>query len=142
MKIIVSSCLLGNNCKYDGTNNKQEDLLSLSKRYELIPVCPEVMGGLSIPRLPAEIINGKVINLANEDVSAFYQLGASKVLQIALENECQIAILKSNSPSCGYGTIYDGTFCHHLINGNGITSELLFKNGVVILNEKNYHEKL
>ena len=140
MKILVSACLLGDNCKYNGKNNLNNDLINFLKNHEIIKTCPEVLGGLSIPRSPAEIINDKVVNQDNVDVTNNYQNGAIKTLEIVKKNNIQVAILKKNSPSCGYGYIYDGTFTHNLIKGNGITSKLLEESGVIILNEDNYQE--
>ena len=140
MKILVSACLLGKNCKYNGHNNKQERLLEFLNNYEVIPVCPEVLGGLSIPREPAEIRSKKVINKKNIDVTENYKKGAQLTLDIIKKENIKVAILKKNSPSCGYGYIYDGTFSHKLIKGNGITADLLNKEGIIILNEENYLE--
>ena len=138
MKIMVSACLLGDNVKYDGGNNYQEDLVKFLENYEVIKICPEVMGGLEIPRIPSEIVGNKVINQKGIDVTDSYLKGARKVLEIALNNNIKVAILKKNSPSCGSGYIYDGTFTHTLISGDGITSKLLNENGIKVFNEENY----
>ena len=138
MKIMVSACLLGDNVKYDGTNNKNDELISFLKKYEVIKVCPECLGGLAIPRLPSEIKNNRVINNKEIDVTKEFTLGASKTLNIAKENNIKIAILKKNSPSCGSGMVYDGTFSHCLINGDGVTAKLLKDNGIMVFNEENY----
>ena len=140
MKIMVSACLLGYNVKYDGKNNLNEDLIEFLKDYEVISICPEVMGGLFIPRIPAEIIKDKVINKEGIDVTNEYNLGAEKTLEIAKENDIKIAILKENSPSCGSNYIYDGTFSHKKIDGNGITAKILRENGIIVLSENNYKE--
>ena len=140
MKIMISACLLGYNVKYDGKNNLNNDLIEFLKDYEVISICPEIMGGLSIPRTPAEIKDKKVINKNNVDVTNEYNLGAKKTLKLAKENNIKVAILKKNSPSCGVGTIYDGTFTHTLVNGDGITTKLLKENGIMVLNEDNYQE--
>lgn len=142
MKIIVSDCLLGTNCKYNGKNNYNEAIAKLSENYELIPVCPEVFGGLSIPRKTSEIKDKKVIHSDLTDVTNEFIQGATKTLEIAKANDCKIAILKAKSPSCGFGKIYDGTFTSTLVDGNGVTADLLFKNGIVVLNETNYDEYL
>ncbi len=142
MKIMVSACLLGDNVKYNGSNNLNNDLVDYLKDYEVIKVCPEVLGGLSIPRVPSEIKDNKVINKNGVDVTEEYYKGAYETLEIAKKNDVKIAILKKNSPSCGYGNIYDGTFSHNLVNGNGVTSDLLVKNGIKILNEDNYKDYL
>ena len=140
MKIMVSACLLGDNVKYDGTNNKNDELIEFLKYYEVIKVCPECFGGLPIPRSPAEINNEKVINKERIDVTNEFRLGANKTLEIAKKNGIKIAILKKNSPSCGSNKIYDGTFTHTLIDGDGITARLLKENGIIVLNEDNYKE--
>lgn len=139
-KVLVSSCLLGKNCKYNGKNNYHSDLVEFLKKYEIIAICPETLGGLSTPRYPSEIQNNRVINKIGVDVTENFILGSKLALNIAQSNNCNIAILKKNSPSCGYGTIYDGTFTSKKIKGNGITAELLFKNGIVILNEDNFDQ--
>lgn len=140
--ILVSSCLLGINCKYSGGNNKNCDVISLSNNYNLIAICPEVMGGLPTPRVPSEIISGKVINKDGIDVTAEYNLGASIALELATQYDAKYAVLKANSPSCGFGSIYDGTFTSTKIEGNGVAADLLYKNGIVVLNENNFNNKL
>lgn len=138
MKILVSSCLLGCNCKYNGQNNYNEEVIQFLKNYEVICVCPEQLGGLSTPRLPSEIKNCRVIHKNGQDVTDNFKLGAKNTLHIAKNNHCTVAILKKRSPSCGFGEIYDGTFTSNVIEGNGITAELLFKNGIEIFNETNF----
>jgi len=140
MKIMVSACLLGDNVKYNGKNNYQEDLVKFLKNHEIIKICPEVLGGLSIPRSPSEIKDDRVINKNYEDVTKEFVLGSEKALDIAKLENIKVAILKANSPSCGSGYIYDGTFQNKLIEGDGKTAELLKRNGITILNEKNYKE--
>lgn len=142
MKIAVSSCLLGINCKYNGKSNYNEDIIQLKEKHELIPICPEVLGGLPTPRVPSEIINDKVVNQEGLDVTINYNDGANKALKILKENDIKIAILKSKSPSCGKGQIYDGTFTHTLILGNGITTQLFLENDILVLNENNFKEYL
>ena len=142
MKIMVSACLLGDNVKYDGTNNYDYELANFLKDYEVIKVCPECMGGLSIPRVPSEINGDKVITKDGVDVTKEFEKGARKTLEIARDNNIKIAILKSNSPSCGYGKIYDGSFTHQLIDGTGVTARLLIENDIIVSNEKNYKEIL
>lgn len=134
-KILVSACLAGIDCKYNGKNNKNEKIIELIKNEDVILVCPEQMGGLKTPRVPAEIQNDKVINKENIDVTKEYQKGAEVVLKIAKEFNIKKAILKAKSPSCGKGKIYDGTFSNNLIDGNGITTELLQKNGIQVITE-------
>ena len=142
MKIAVSSCLLGINCKYNGKSNYNEEILKLKEKYEIVPICPEVLGGLPTPRIPSEIINNKVINQEGTDVTLEYVTGANKALQILKENNIKISILKAKSPSCGKGEIYDGTFSHTIIEGNGITAKLFLENDILVLNEYNFHQYL
>ncbi|SDH12264.1 DUF523 domain-containing protein [Halanaerobium congolense] len=135
---IVSSCLAGINCRYDGGNNLNEKVIKLVKEGKAIPVCPEMLGGLKIPRVPAEIVKNedgkrKVINKNGEDVTTEFIKGAMKTVAIAKILEADKAVMKKNSPSCGYGKIYDGTFSNSLVEGNGITIELLIENGVEII---------
>lgn len=135
MKILVSACLLGEKCKYNGESNKNDDVIRLSEKHALIPVCPEKLAGLSIPREPCEIIDKNVFNKIGEDVTEEFYDGAEKTLYVAEESGCQVAVMKERSPSCGFGKIYDGTFSGRLIDGNGITSDLLYKNGITVIGE-------
>lgn len=135
---IVSSCLAGINCRYDGNNNSNEKVVKLVKEGKAIPVCPEVLGGLGIPRDRSEIVkdqNGdrKVITENGKDVTAEFIKGAMKTAAIAKIVNAEKAVMKKYSPSCGYGEIYDGTFNNNLVEGNGITVEMLIENGVEIL---------
>ena len=133
MKIIVSACLLGENCKYNGGNNRCQKVLDFVKDHEVIPVCPEQMGGLSTPRLPAEISNGKVMNTEGVSVDAEFCKGAEAALEIALEKEATHAILQPRSPSCGCKQVYDGTFSKTLIPGKGVFAQMLADHGIELL---------
>ena len=133
MKIMVSACLLGENCKYSGGNNRNEKVLSFMAGHEVIPVCPEVMGGLPTPRVPAEIVNGTVISREGVNVDREYRLGAQKALEIAGEKQIDLAILQSRSPSCGVKEIYDGTFTGKRIPGQGVTAKLLAEHGFRVM---------
>lgn len=135
MKLLVSACLLGINCKYNGNNNKNNKILELLKDYDLIPVCPETLGGLQTPRVPSEIRNDKVITKDGRDVTKEYKKGAEETLKIAKLYDCKIAILKEKSPSCGCGKIYDGTFTKTLVDGDGMTTRLLKENNIKIIGE-------
>lgn len=135
MKILVSACLLGENCKYNGKNNKNENVIALGKNHTLVPICPECFAGLPIPRVPSEIKDGRVFSKKGVDLTEEFHDGAEKALYIAEEAGCQIAILKERSPSCGFGKIYDGTFSGNIVNGNGIAAQLLFDNGITIMGE-------
>ena len=139
MKIMVSACLLGDNVKYNGGNNKNDELIDFLKDYDVIKVCPECLGNLSIPRNPSEIVNNKVITRNGIDVTEEFTNGARKTLEIAKANNIKIAILKKNSPSCGNNTIYDGTFSHNIVEGDGITERLLKENGIIVFDEENYN---
>lgn len=134
-KIIVSACLLGINCKYNGDNNKNENVLDYLKNKEVIPVCPEIYGGLSIPRTTSEIIGDKVITKDKRNVTKEYLKGAEETLYIAKLFNVKKALLKAKSPSCGNKEIYDGTFTGNKIKGIGITAKLLKENGLEIINE-------
>ena len=135
-KILISACLVGDNVKYNGGNNQNPLIEKLLEKYELVPMCPEVEGGLSIPRLPSEQKGELVINSENEDVSEFFYRGAELVYNICLFLKIKIAILKERSPSCGVHHIYDGTFSHKEINGMGYTAEYLSKKGITVLSEE------
>lgn len=134
-KIIVSACLLGENCKYNGGNNKCDDIIALAEKFEIIPVCPECFGGLPIPRVPSEIRDGRVYSKTGEDLTEAFLSGAEQTLYISKEANAPCAVLKENSPSCGFGKIYDGTFSGNKIDGNGITAQLLYDNEIQVFGE-------
>lgn len=134
-KILVSACLMGYECRYKGDGCKCEKVLELSKDNIVIPVCPEQLGGLSTPRLPAEIADGKVIAQNGIDVTAEYNLGADFAVKIAKANKVDYCVLKANSPSCGKGVIYDGTFSGAKTNGNGIAAQKLINAGFTVKTE-------
>lgn len=134
--IIVSACLLGCNCKYNGGNNYCEKLEKVKERYNIIDICPEVLGGLPTPRVPSEIVGDKVINKEGLDVTENYNVGANLALEKALNNNCKIAILKAKSPSCGSGKIYDGTFTSTLVDGDGITTTLFKQHNIKVYTEE------
>ncbi len=142
MNILISACLLGINCRYDGGGCCREEIVALKKKHHLIPICPEILGGLSTPRLPIEIIKGKCVNERGADKTEAFVKGAEEASKIAKLLDVELAILKSNSPSCGYGKVYDGTFSRKLTNGNGITAERLSAQGIQICNEHNFMEVL
>ena len=138
-KILISSCLLGENVKYDGGNNDitQEPFIQkLLKEDLLVGICPEVEGGLPTPRVPVEIINNKAINQAGEDKTLFFKKGAKKALALCKEHHIKYAILKFRSPSCGSNVIYDGTFSHTFTQGDGITAKVLKEHGIEVFSEK------
>ena len=135
-KILVSACSLGSNCKYDGTNNKNEKVLEYIKDKEVIPICPEIMGGLQTPRIPSERVENKVLSKEGIDVTSNFKKGAEEALYLAKLFNVKKALLKAKSPSCGNGLIYDGTFTHTKKEGFGVTTELLKKNGIKIITEE------
>ncbi len=134
--IIVSACLLGLNTKYDGGNNRNEKVVSLSGDYILIPLCPEQLGGLSTPRPPSERKGNFVFSVNGTDVTKNFLKGAEEALKFAKLYEVRRAILKDGSPSCGSNYIYDGTFTGKKIKGSGVTTEFFRKNNIKVYSEK------
>ena len=137
-RILVSACLLGQACAYDGRDRKNEAVLALGDRYELIPVCPECAGGLPTPRIPSERLGERVLSRDGGDVTEEYRRGAEIAAKLAEEHGVVYAVLKSRSPSCGCGEIYDGSFSHTVIEGNGVTAERLLRDGVKVLTERDF----
>lgn len=137
-KILISACLIGINCKYNGGNNENSKLVELMKEKDLVPICPEQLGGLKTPRVSAEREQEKVITKEGVDVTKEYQKGAEEVLKLAKKLNIKKAILKSRSPSCGIDEIYDGTFSHTLIKRDGVAAELLKKNGIEVISSDRY----
>ena len=139
-KLLISACLAGENCKYSGGNNfiGETALASLGDKYELVSVCPEVMGGLSVPRCPCERIGARVMNERGEDVTAQFKAGAELTANICERQGVKKALLKEKSPSCGSGRIYDGTFSHTVIAGDGVTAERLRALGIALFGESEF----
>lgn len=137
MRILVSACLLGLYCRYDGQSKRNDRVLALAEKHQLIPVCPEQLGGLPTPRPPAEIRNGRVINHAGQDVTAQYEKGATEALRLYDLLHCDCALLKARSPSCGAEQVYDGTFSGTLIPGQGVAAKLLSQRYITVLSEEN-----
>lgn len=133
MKIMVSACLMGDNVKYNGGNNLSEKLLKFTEGHDVIKVCPEVMGGLPVPRDPGEIVDGVVLTAEGISVDYEYRTGAEKALEIAKAEQVDLVILQSRSPSCGVNQIYDGTFSGNKIKGQGIFAKLMIDNGFKVL---------
>jgi uncharacterized protein YbbK (DUF523 family) len=129
MIIMVSACLAGENCKYNGGNNRNKKVEALFNGNRIIPICPEVMGGLSTPRVPSEIVHGIVMNKDGVNVDREYRCGAEMALKIAEREQPDLVILQSRSPSCGVKQRYDGTFTGTLIDEPGVTAELLMRHG-------------
>lgn len=140
INILVSACLLGENCKWNGRNNSRENIIKLKEKYNLIPFCAEVLGGLPTPRIPSEIRGNKVFNQVELEVTQFFTRGAQKALEVAISNNCKYAILKDHSPSCGVTKVYDGTFSRNLIEGQGITARLLQRNKIKVFSDENVDE--
>lgn len=133
---IVSKCLLGCNCKYDGGNNYCQEVIDFLKGKQVIEVCPEVMGGMSTPRIPSEIKDDKVINELNVDVTTYFNNGVEACLKLIENKEIELAVLKAKSPSCGYKKIYDGTFTKTLIDGHGMFARKIVEKNIPIITEK------
>ena len=144
--ILVSACLLGINCKYNGDNNKNDEVVGYLRDKQFIIICPEQLGGMSTPREPSEIVRldgeavikgqTSVINNKRLDVTRKFKQGAQESLKIAQIYNCKEAILKEGSPSCGSNYIYDGTFSGKKIDGVGVTTALLRNNGIKVMSEK------
>ena len=133
MKMMVSACLTGENCKYNGGNNRNEKVMALFNGNEIIPVCPEVLGGLPTPRLPSEIAGGVVMNRAGASVDREFRIGAERTLEIAVREQPDLIILQPRSPSCGVRQRYDGSFTGTVIDGSGVTAELLIRHGFRVI---------
>ena len=142
--LLISACLLGENCKYSGGNNALPEpvLTALRERYRLIPICPEVLGGLPTPRVPSERRGERVVSREGADVTAAFQTGAETALETARREGCRKALLKANSPSCGSGTVYDGSFSGRLVPGDGVTAELLRAGGLKLFDEQRVSDLL
>ena len=143
-KLLISACLAGENCKYSGGNNfiGETALASLGDKYELVSACPEVMGGLSVPRIPCERIGARVMNERGEDVTAQFKAGAELTANICERQGIKKALLKEKSPSCGSGRIYDGTFSHTVIAGDGVTAQRLRALGIALYGESEIEKLL
>jgi Uncharacterized conserved protein len=139
MNVLISACLLGVPCRYDG-KSKDTGLEEQYPQLTFVEICPEVMGGLSTPRRPAEISGDRVVTIDGDDVTREFANGAQKTLEVARANDCAVAILKARSPSCGSGLAYDGTFSGKLVTGDGVLTALLKENGIAVFSEENLNE--
>lgn len=151
--VLISACLLGYPCKYSGQSNFRPRLLDALEKEILLPICPEMLGGLPVPRPPCEIAGGTaadvfsgrnhacVLDRQGNDCSRAFVEGACTALKIAKNAHIKRAILKKNSPSCGCGTVYDGTFQGKVIPGNGMTAELFLQNGIEVMDEETYQRE-
>ena len=135
MKILISACLLGCRCRYDGGSKMHPAAAALAERYELVPVCPEQLGGLPTPRPPAERVGDRVLTAAGGDVTEQYRRGAEEALRLCRVTGCEAAVLKERSPSCGSGAVYDGTFSGVLTAGDGVAAALLKEAGIPVYGE-------
>ena len=144
MNILVSHCFLGEPCRYDGASRLDRQIIELHRAgHNLIPVCPEVLGGLEVPRSPAEIqSDGRVLTQDGQDVTAAYRAGAERAVAIARENGCTVAILKARSPSCGCGEVYDGTFTGSVTSGWGVAARMLREAGIEVMDEEHLQARL
>lgn len=134
--ILISACLFGVKCRYDGTGTTIKEIEQLKKKYNLIPFCPEIAGGLSTPRPAVELCEGKALAKDKKDFSEEFIKGGEYMLKSAVAFDCPFAILKSRSPSCGKGIIHDGCFTGKLVDGNGISAQLLIDNGIKVFTEE------
>lgn len=132
-KIAVSACLLGENCKYSGGNNRNAAVLKFLEGKEVIPVCPEVAGGLPVPRIPVELVNGVAINREGVNVDKEFHLGVERMLEKLECEEVDLVILQPRSPSCGVKQIYDGTFTGTLVDGQGMFAKALMEKGYKVV---------
>ena len=134
-KLLVSACLLGLPCRYDGESRSAVDVDSLTEKYELVPFCPEIYGGLPTPRTPSERVGDRVLMRDGVDVTENYKRGAVGAAALCRTLGCKKALLKARSPSCGVGAIYDGSFSGRLVDGNGVAAEHLINVGVAVFTE-------
>ena len=142
MKVLVSACLLGVSCRYDGQSKSYPLMEELCRRHQVVPVCPEQLGGLPTPRVPAERLGDRVITADGRDVTAEFERGAAEVLRLAKQFGCRKALLKERSPSCGHGRIYDGSFTGRKIPGSGVTAEVLTRHGIQVCGESQWEALL
>ena len=140
MNVLISACLLGVNCRYNGKRTEMEGLGGLMEKYTLIPVCPETLGGMPTPREPSEIRDGRVFSQSGRDVTDFYERGAAETLRLAQMYGCTYAVMKERSPSCGSGRIHDGSFSGALTDGDGVCAAALKAAGITVLGESEIYK--
>ena len=140
MPILVSACLLGENCKYNGGNNRNESVLRYAAGHEVIPVCPEMLGGLSCPRKPVEWVEGRVLTREGDDCTEAFRLGVQRAMEIIADKQVDLAILQSRSPTCGVKQIYDGTFSGVRIDGMGALARALKERGIPLMDAEDVPE--
>ena len=140
--ILVSACLLGVNCRYNGSGGYLQDISELMQLAHLVPVCPEILGGLPTPRPPAERMGERVVTCEGGDVTAQYMRGAEESVKLAKLYGAQLALMKERSPSCGQGQVYDGTFTKTLVEGDGLTARALKDLGIPVYGESEIEQLL
>ena len=140
-KILISACLVGKRCRYDGESKPNKEIIDFCNKNEVILVCPETLGGLTIPREPSEIQEDKVISRNGHDVTKEFKEGAMKALEIALDNGVTLAILKARSPSCGHKEVYDGSFTGTLVKGEGLFARMCRENGIEVIDEEEFKNR-
>ena len=140
MVILVSACLLGENCKYNGGNNRNERVLRYVQGHEVIPVCPEVLGGLPCPRKPVEWVGERVLTRDGDDCTENFRIGVQKALEVIADQHVDLAILQSRSPTCGVKQIYDGTFSGMRIDGQGALAKALAAQGIPLMDAEDVPE--
>lgn len=136
MKVIVSACLLGENCKYNGGNNYSGRVAAFLEGKEIIPVCPEMLAGLGVPRIPIEIRDGVIVDQNGRSVDAALRAAVEKLVTSIAPDEIECAVLKSRSPTCGVKEVYDGSFSGRLVSGMGVLAEALFSEGVKVIDSE------
>ena len=139
--LIVSKCLAGEPCRYDGRDNLVPEIRALVETGRALAVCPEVLGGLPTPRVPSECRGGRVVNARGADVTEAFERGAARAMELCRRNGCTAAVLKARSPSCGKGMIYDGSFTGTLVPGSGVFARELLRAGIPVLTEEEFGEK-
>lgn len=140
MKVLVSACLLGRNCKYNGGNNKSEPVMEFLRGREVIPVCPEVLAGLGVPRTPIEIVDGVVTDRNGIVVDEVIRRAVAEILEQIQDEDIQCAVLKARSPTCGVRQVYDGSFSGKLIDGSGVLAQALKDAGIQVLEDEDLPE--
>jgi len=140
MRVLVSSCILGENCKYNGKNNRNELALDFLKDKEIVSICPEMLAGMSTPRPCAELVDGVVMDHAGNNLDADYRKAVALALSEIMEEDFDLVILQSRSPTCGVNTIYDGTFSGKIIPGSGIFAKALIEKGYHVIDVENLHD--
>ena len=140
MVILVSACLLGENCKYNGGNNRNERVLRYIQGHEVIPVCPEVLGGLPCPRKPVEWVGERVLTRDGDDCTENFRIGVQRALEVIADHQVDLAILQSRSPTCGVKQIYDGTFSGVRIDGQGALAKALAAQGIQLMDAEDVPE--